>query len=34
LIGEPALAAIAGLGLEPIDEIGDIAESAAGTGGT
>jgi hypothetical protein len=30
LIGDPALAAIAGLGLEPIDKINDVVEATAG----
>ena len=29
VIGEPALASVAGLGFEPIDEIDDIVEPAA-----
>jgi len=32
VIGEPALPAAAGLGFEPIDEIDDIVEPAAGAG--
>src|SRR3954452_6793423 len=32
MIGEPALASIAGLGLEPIDEIDDVVEPAPGAG--
>jgi hypothetical protein len=32
VIGDPALAAVAGLGFEPIDEIDDIVEPAAGAG--
>ena len=32
VIGEPALAAIAGLGFEPVDEIDDVVEPAAGAG--
>ena len=31
MVGEPALAAGAGLGLEPVDEIDDVVEPAAGT---
>ena len=30
MVGEPALAAVAGLGLEPVDEIDDVVEPAAG----
>jgi hypothetical protein len=32
MIREPALATIAGLGLEPVDEIDDVIEAAAGAG--
>ena len=32
VIGEPALASVAGLGFEPIDEIDDIVEPAARAG--
>jgi len=32
LVSEAALAAIAALGLEPIDEVDDVVETAAGTG--
>jgi hypothetical protein len=32
VIGEPALASVAGLGFEPIDEIDDIIEPSAGAG--
>jgi hypothetical protein len=31
MLGEPALSSIAGLGLEPVDEIDDVVEAAAGT---
>jgi hypothetical protein len=31
MLGEPALPAVAGLGLEPVDEIDDVVEAAAGT---
>jgi hypothetical protein len=31
VIGESSLAAIAGLGFEPVDEIDDVVEPAAGT---
>jgi len=32
MIGEPALPAVAGLGIEPVDEIDDVVEPAAGAG--
>src|SRR6266581_1095717 len=32
MIGEPALPSIAGLGLEPIDEVDYVVEPAAGAG--
>ena len=32
MIGEPALPTVAGLGLEPVDEIDDVVEPAAGAG--
>ena len=32
MIGEPALPSVAGLGLEPVDEIDDVVEAAAGAG--
>jgi hypothetical protein len=32
VIGEPSLAAIASLGFEPVDEINDVVEPAAGAG--
>ena len=32
LIGEPTLPSVAGLGLEPVDEIDHVVESAAGAG--
>jgi len=32
MIGEPALPSVAGLGLEPVDEIDHIVEPAAGAG--
>jgi hypothetical protein len=32
MIGEPALAAAAGLGLEPVDEIDHVVKAATGTG--
>ncbi len=31
MLGEPALSSVAGLGLEPVDEIDDVVEAAAGT---
>jgi hypothetical protein len=31
MLGEPALPSVAGLGLEPVDEIDDVVEAAAGT---
>src|SRR5258707_15319396 len=32
LVGEPALAPVAGLGLEPVDEIDHVIEPTAGAG--
>src|ERR1700704_4788954 len=32
MIGEPALPSIAGLGLEPVDEVDHVVEPAAGAG--
>jgi hypothetical protein len=31
MLGEPALSSVAGLGLEPADEIDDVVEATAGT---
>jgi hypothetical protein len=31
MIGEPTLASVAGLGLEPVDEIDHVVEPAAGS---
>src|ERR1700759_4204796 len=31
MLGEPALSSVAGLGLEPVDEIDDVVEAAAGS---
>ena len=31
MFGEPALSSVAGLGLEPVDEIDDVVEATAGT---
>src|SRR5690348_6588533 len=31
MLGEPALSSVAGLGLEPVDEIDDVVEATAGT---
>ena len=32
MVAEPALAAVASLGLEPVDQIDDVVEAAAATG--
>jgi hypothetical protein len=31
MFGEPALSSVAGLGLEPVDDIDDVVEATAGT---
>lgn len=31
MLGEPALPAVAGFGLEPVDEVDDVVEASSGT---